>query len=65
LLILVATYYWLLSSQTILTAVIQYRRWMNQIKQDEFVYSAPLPLSEVVAVLLLLIGLFGLIHILL
>jgi putative membrane protein len=49
----------------VLMAVTQYRRRLSQIKKDEFVYSAPLPLSEVVAELLLLIGLFGLIHILL
>jgi hypothetical protein len=30
-----------------------------------FVYSEPLPLSEVVALLLLLIGLFGFVHLLL
>ena len=46
----------------VLMAVLQYRRRLNQIRQDVFVYSAPLPLSEVVAVLLLIIGLFGLVH---
>ena len=47
----------------VLMAVIQYRRRLNRIKQDVFVYSEPLPLSEVVAVILLLIGLFGFLHI--
>ena len=46
----------------VLMAVIQYWLRLRQIKQDVFVYSAPLPLSAVVAVLLLLIGLFGLVY---
>lgn len=49
----------------IIMAAIQHWRRLSQIKQDVYVYSAPLPLSEVVAVLLLLIGLFGLVYILL
>ena len=49
----------------VLVAVIQYRRRLSQIKQDVFVYSESLPLSEVVAVILLLIGLFGFLHIML
>ena len=48
----------------VLVAVIQYRRRLSQIKQDVFVYSESLPLSEVVAVILLLIGLFGFLHLL-
>ena len=46
----------------VLVAVIQYRRRLSLIKQDVFVYSVPLPLSAVVALLLLLIGLFGFVH---
>ena len=49
----------------VLMAVFQYRRRLSLIKKDVFVYSEPLPLSEVVALLLLLIGLFGFVHLLL
>jgi len=47
----------------VLMAIFQYRRRLRQIKQNVFVYSEPLPLSEVIAVILLLIGLFGFLHI--
>ena len=49
----------------VLVAVIQYRRRLSLIKQDVFFYSEPLPLSEVVALLMLLIGLFGFVYLLL
>ena len=46
----------------VLMAIIQYRRRLNQIEQEVYVYRSAFPLSEVVAVSLLLIGLFGLVY---
>ena len=49
----------------IFAGVIQYGRILKRIKSDQFTYIEPWPLPKIVAVLLLLIGMFGLAAILL
>jgi hypothetical protein len=49
----------------IFTGVIQYGRILNRIHSDQFTYIEPRPLPKIMAILLLVIGVFGLIAILL
>jgi len=49
----------------ILAGVIQYRRILNQIKSDRFVYVEPMPLPQIIAIGLLAIGAFGFVVVLL
>lgn len=49
----------------IFTGVIQYGRILKRIKSDQFTYIEPWPLPKIMAVLLLIIGIFGLVAILL
>ena len=49
----------------IFTGVIQYGRILKRIKSDQFTYFEPWPLPKIMAVLLLIIGIFGLVAILL
>ena len=47
----------------ILGGVIQYRKVMKQIQSDRFTYNEPRPLAKIVALILLIIGIFALIAI--
>ena len=49
----------------LIAAIIQNKRILKRIEQGEFVYTEPLPLTMVTAVILLLIGLFGFVAVLL
>lgn len=49
----------------IFTGVIQYGRILKRINSDQFTYIEPRPLPKIMAILLLVIGVFGLIAILL
>lgn len=49
----------------ILAGVIQYGRILDRIRRDQFTYIEPLPLPKIMAILLLVIGLFGFMAILL
>ena len=49
----------------LLAAVVQYNRILKRIARGEFVYVEPWPLGMIIAILLLLIGLFAFIAILL
>lgn len=49
----------------IFAGVIQYGRILNRIHSDQFTYIEPRPLPKIMAILLLVIGVFGLIAILL
>ena len=44
---------------SLIAAVVQYRRILKQIEHGEYVYTEPLPLTMITAVILLLIGVFG------
>jgi putative membrane protein len=43
----------------VLAGVVQYRRMLKKINSDQFVYSEPLPLPQLIAIGLLIIGVFG------
>ena len=45
-------------------AIVQYRRILKQIEHGEYVYTQPLPLTMITAIILLLIGVFGFITVL-
>lgn len=47
-----------------LAGIIQYRQILKQIKKDVFEYTEPWPLAMIIAVLLLIIGFFGVIAVL-
>jgi len=49
----------------IFAGVIQYGRILNRIHSDQFTYIEPRPLPKIMAILLLVIGVFGLFAILL
>ena len=49
----------------LIAAIVQYRRILKQIERGEFVYTEPLPLAMITAIILLLIGVFGFVAVLL
>ena len=49
----------------IFAGVIQYGRILNRIHSDQFTYIEPRPVPKIMAILLLVIGVFGLVAILL
>ena len=48
----------------ILAGIVQYRRILNKIKSDQFVYSEPLPLPQLIGIGLLIIGVVGILMVL-
>jgi len=49
----------------LIAAIVQHRRILKNIKQGEYVYTEPLPLTMITAIILLLIGVFGFVAVLL
>jgi putative membrane protein len=49
----------------LLAAAVQHWHTLKRIKREEYVYAAPWPLTEVVAMILFFIGLFALVELLL
>lgn len=49
----------------LIAAIVQYRGILKKIKQGEYVYTEPLPLTMITAIILLLIGMFGFVTVLL
>jgi putative membrane protein len=49
----------------LIAAIVQHRRILEKIKQGEYVYTEPLPLTMITAIILLLIGVFGFVTVLL
>ena len=49
----------------LIAAIVQYRGILKKIKQREYVYTEPLPLTMITAIILLLIGMFGFVTVLL
>ncbi len=49
----------------LIAAIIQNRRILRRIEKGEFVYTEPLPLTMITAIILLVIGLFGFVAVLL
>ena len=50
---------------SLIAAIVQYRRILKQIERREYIYTQPLPLAMITAIILLLIGVFGFIAVLL
>jgi putative membrane protein len=49
----------------LIAAIVQHRRILEKIKEGEYVYTEPLPLTMITAIILLLIGVFGFVAVLL
>jgi putative membrane protein len=49
----------------LIAAIVQHRRILRRIEQGEFLYTEHLPLTMIMAIILLLIGLFGFVAVLL